>query len=326
MKNNWFSAVFMMVCFQSSVSATQVDDVAPAIINGEWAKVTDYPYFASLYYDRKADNGQYGYLCGATILDESHILTAAHCVAESYSRTFMSIAIGVQNENEYDRVEVVRPNKFFVHPKYDPDIDNFLLNDIAVIKLETPLETYSDDNKVTLASMELDRATYRTLDTDFMIIGHGKNTPDGNTELELAQAPVHYSDNCHTGMGVPQSQICFESEIINDRYRTMCNGDSGGPMLWEKDGKLVQIGIASWMLIDCGNVNYMNFGGVYTEVAQYTNWIESVLSGHEQATYEVDESVRAAIRAKESGSGGGGSLGFIGILALLVASFTLRKK
>ncbi len=317
-----------LVCSASmlqTVVANEIEQIAPAIINGTTANVDDYPYFASLYYDRKADNGQLGYMCGGTILDEQHILTAAHCVADSYSRIFMSVAIGVQNEDKHDRVEVVRANKFYVHSSYDPDINNFLLNDIAVIKLERPLEKYSLINQVTLPSKQFDRPIYRNIGTNMTIIGHGKNSPTGDTNVQFEHAAVNYTETCHDEWNVPQSQICFDSPVINGRFRSMCNGDSGGPLLWEKDGKSIQVGIASWMLIDCGNSNYANFGGVYTEVSEYTTWISNVLSGLEPVTYEVDESVRLATKAKETSSSSGGALGGIALFGLIIVSALRRK-
>lgn len=51
--------------------------------------------------------------------------------------------------------------------------------------------------------------------------------------------------------------------------RDACQGDSGGPLT--KNG--VQIGIASWGTY-CGSAK---FPGVYSNIALYRKWIDSVL-------------------------------------------------
>ncbi len=67
---------------ENSVEVSPDATVTPYIVNGSDASVSDFPSMASLFidridYDGKPSEGAY---CGATILNPTHILTAAHCI------------------------------------------------------------------------------------------------------------------------------------------------------------------------------------------------------------------------------------------------------
>lgn len=49
-----------------------------------------------------------------------------------------------------------------------------------------------------------------------------------------------------------------------------CSGDSGGPMIQEMDDDIVQVGIASWAIRPCGDINSPTG---YLEVAKFHDWI-----------------------------------------------------
>ena len=67
---------------ENAVEPTPDAGVTPYIVNGSNASVSDFPSMASLFIDRIDYDGVYstGAYCGATILDPTHILTAAHCI------------------------------------------------------------------------------------------------------------------------------------------------------------------------------------------------------------------------------------------------------
>ena len=53
-----------------------------------------------------------------------------------------------------------------------------------------------------------------------------------------------------------------------------CYGDSGGPMIYFINGRPVLAGVTSWGHDKCGTAGYP---GVYTEVADYVNWIQTYI-------------------------------------------------
>jgi secreted trypsin-like serine protease len=65
---------------------------------------------------------------------------------------------------------------------------------------------------------------------------------------------------------------------IKEGGRDSCSGDSGGPLFMKDGSKLTQIGVVSWgegpldAAAPCGHANAY---GVYTRLANYTDWIKS---------------------------------------------------
>ena len=71
-------------------------------------------------------------LCGATILDEETLLSAAHCFEKWYD--IVQAEVGFKNDQESPKKLNVRSVE--VHPEYD---SQWVDNDIAILKLTSPL-------------------------------------------------------------------------------------------------------------------------------------------------------------------------------------------
>ena len=56
----------------------RVIPIIPFIIGGETAQPGELPWQVSIRYVNNIAN--YGHVCGGTIISESHVLTAAHCL------------------------------------------------------------------------------------------------------------------------------------------------------------------------------------------------------------------------------------------------------
>ena len=64
------------------------------IVGGEDCDISEYPWQAAIYAS--------GYLCGASVIHQYWVITAAHCVEESNQVIpAESITIGVGSTNEY---------------------------------------------------------------------------------------------------------------------------------------------------------------------------------------------------------------------------------
>lgn len=114
-----------------TVSGSMTDFV-PLIHGGYKAVKHQFPFLVSL---RKLDStGIYKHDCGATILSNRFLVTAAHCWDNKLTLDDYIISCGPHKKE--DEGEVYSIEEFIKHPGYDA---NRKFNDIALIKLKTPI-------------------------------------------------------------------------------------------------------------------------------------------------------------------------------------------
>ncbi|MGC9459872.1 trypsin-like serine protease [Vibrio genomosp. F10] len=260
------------------------------IVNGNNADISNYPSFASLFYDNGSSYGNY---CGATIINSQYVLTAAHCFYEDMDGILnFYVAYGLQDESDYllGSVEKARVEKYYFPDNYSNFESDLWANDIAVLKLETALNV-SDYSSL------LNSSTNGSYSGSAIAIGHGQistNVNGGNRLLETTLTQVN-SSMCSGGLS--DSQICFTGALNNGLKNSTCKGDSGGPLYWDNGGGYVQIGITSFGPDTCGDPNE-NYTAAFTEVYDYRNWINSVINGQEQPKYQITTTsgIRTVVR------------------------------
>ncbi|MBE8574704.1 S1 family peptidase [Vibrio sp. OPT18] len=318
--------------YTSSVMATENTDestpdvgVTPYIVNGSDASVTEFPSMASLFIDRIDYDGVYstGPYCGATILDNYHVLTAAHCIyGDEEGQLFTVVVPQLQDTSLFPNggVQKVRVSDVYYRSDYSDLEANLLPNDIAILKLESSLGlSTSAETQIPIFD------TYRGINNSFVAVGHG-NTKSGEDSTNLLQrVDLTYVDtiNCKAVFGslVTEKQICFNGNgPDNGLYGGTCQGDSGGPVFWENGSTYEQVGITSFGPTTCGAG--IGVTSVFTEIYDYKDWITDVTNGvidsTETVQFSATEAKRVAYAGRSSSSSGGSvSFGLLGALMLL---------
>uniref|UniRef100_A0A8C3DTG4 Uncharacterized protein n=1 Tax=Corvus moneduloides TaxID=1196302 RepID=A0A8C3DTG4_CORMO len=87
------------------------------IVGGEDARSEKWPWQASL------QMGAHGHVCGASVISNRWLISAAHCFLDSDSV-------------RYEEIILLSIKRIIVHPQYDQSISDY---DIALLEMETPV-------------------------------------------------------------------------------------------------------------------------------------------------------------------------------------------
>ncbi|XP_014715660.2 transmembrane protease serine 11G-like [Equus asinus] len=228
------------------------------IADGYTAKKADWPWQASLQMDGI-------HFCGASLISEEWLLTAAHCFDTYKNPKLWTASFGTTLNPPLMRRNV---QSIIVHENYAAHKHD---DDIAVVKLSTPVMFSEDVRRVCLPD-----ATFEVLpNSKVFVTGWGAlkaNGPFPNT-LRQVEVEIISNDVCNQvyvyGGAVSSGMIC--AGFLTGKLDA-CEGDSGGPLVIARDRNIwYLIGIVSWG-IDCGKENKP---GVYTKVTRYRDWIKS---------------------------------------------------
>ncbi|KAJ8021024.1 Hyalin [Holothuria leucospilota] len=238
------------------------------IVGGEIAYPGSWPWQVLLDYR--------SYLCGATLITNQWILTAAHCVGDPGARANLNAII--LGEVHLTNESVTRVNRsvewIIVHPGYHSIV---LDNDIALIQLTEPVEF---DDFVSPACLPSDSNIIEEEKySKCYATGWGKTDEYGYISMTLLQGQVPLINRtiCDQKLkelgphGITDNMICAGID-----ERSTCNGDSGGPLVCqEADGRWTLVGITSWGY-QCGDPESPS---VFVRVSKYLEYIESVIQG-----------------------------------------------
>ncbi|XP_066255147.1 transmembrane protease serine 9-like [Euwallacea similis] len=245
------------------------------ITDGKKTGLEEFPWMALIAYN-SSDAG-IEYRCGGTLIQESFILTAAHCILNT---SLLGVRLG-----EYDLsstnvdcdgtycsppVQDFYIERIAVHPKYNPRTHE---NDIALLKI-AGVANFSRSNvqPICLPVAEING----DLTGKFAIVaGWGTTEEDLFSSVLLkASVPVLPEKACseiyQRYLPVTSDQICAGGY----KGRDSCAGDSGGPLMYtgliEGSPRYIQYGIVSFGPRKCGSEGKP---GVYTRVKSYLLWI-----------------------------------------------------
>jgi secreted trypsin-like serine protease len=194
-------------CSQSPVVLTP-----SRIVGGENAFESSWSMIVSL---RKNDNDRH--LCGGSIISDSYILTAAHCLYGSVTNPPVGVTISVGMTNISDPKQVHRNvDHVYIHPEYIGLVNGYR-HDIAVLHLNQSLEI--DTNPLLTKSCihrvdpPLISQEYIQNGTRLSVIGWGTMTSGiADSPIILQQAEVFAIDNndfiCRNAMNDSLTQFC----------------------------------------------------------------------------------------------------------------------
>ncbi|KAK8377043.1 hypothetical protein O3P69_013589 [Scylla paramamosain] len=228
----------------------------------------------SLFHPQAALYNGHKQFCGGSLIDKTHILTAAHCVAHMSQLDIQNLRVrlGAHNLLAVERsVQEMKVSRVVRHKDYD---SQRLYNDVAMLTLSQPVDYTSEIRPVCLDS------TGKTYDgEDVTVAGWGSMHEGGPqpSTLHKANLRVVSLNDCKKKYGpaapggIVPTYLCAGTD-----GKDSCQGDSGGPLVKFVQGVWRQVGLVSWG-IGCGKGHYP---GVYSRVSSFLPWIQRVKAAY----------------------------------------------
>ncbi|KAJ8703801.1 hypothetical protein PYW07_013095 [Mythimna separata] len=232
-----------------------------------------YPHQVLLGYGEDLETAEW--LAGGSIISDRYILTAGHVGRSPYAGNVKFVALGVEKRSDSPSAwQTHKVKRFISHPDYKAPI---VYNDIALIETDTPI--IFDKNVLPaclhVEAAEVDTAistTWRNLTSKprgdladtIQTINLEKSS---NEECKAAYEPLR---NWKHGVDF-NTQMCYGSKSKSD----YCKGFSGEPLLVETQFSrciYTIIGVTSFSRCSGSDIP-----GIFTRVAHYKPWIESVV-------------------------------------------------
>ncbi|XP_059470703.1 brachyurin-like [Neocloeon triangulifer] len=244
---------------QASLNSEGKLDVGVRIIKGRLAKKGEFPYQVTVIADEDE-------ICGGSLVTNSHVLTAGHCVFE---KNEFELIFGSLNEETADKGSVtLYSNKSVCHSEYN---STSLENDIAIIYLPKPVKETSLISTVKIPTKS--QADQVGLPKNYATIAGWGRTSDASMDVSqvLKTVDLQIIDNkeCLDAFGegsVSSAQVC----ALGNNGDATCQGDSGGPLVQKFNDENIQIGLVSF---GAGEGCEKGFPEVYTRVSSYLQWI-----------------------------------------------------
>ncbi|POM63005.1 LOW QUALITY PROTEIN: Serine protease family S01A [Phytophthora palmivora] len=236
------------------------------IYGGIEANIDKYPFLASLrdpFFDET--------FCGGALIAPQYILTAGHCIKTDEMTIIATFGTNDSTGSGSGEASSYPVIAGFRHPLYKKKEH---LYDVGLLKLKKPI-------KRKMAKLCAQDGSDNKVGTKATVLGWGK-TEDSNGMsspiLEQLTIPIISNAECakfpkYVGRVTP-GMLCAG---VGDG-RDTCNGDSGGPLIVDKD---ILIGCVSWGS-KCGEQ-----AGIFTRLTYVMDYIEDILAGGDGSKFNI---------------------------------------
>lgn len=299
--NHFYPQTHYINSNDEDICGSVVPKANPLVTHGSSTQHAQFPWHGALYLSSVTE---LRYLCGSTLIAARYVLTAAHCVALEKSRRpveadSLLLYLGKTNLKKWNGPEQdAKINRVLIHPDYN--YERFFA-DIALLILKQDVKFNNYIRPACLWNFDED---YKALINKVGFVpGWGYNERGLVSEdLSFAQMPVVAHETCIWSNRDFFSKVTSNTSycagfrngnefVLNLRKRktssceiflstgtSVCNGDSGGGMVFKQSNRwylrgVVSVSAALQDKITCDPNHY----AVFTDVAKFLRWIKSFM-------------------------------------------------
>ncbi|XP_029638181.1 CUB and peptidase domain-containing protein 2 [Octopus sinensis] len=236
---------------------------APAeqIVGGSPAANCEFPSIVHLtIFNQPTDNMVS--LCGGTLIDSTHVLTAAHCLEGHVRKVRVNIGTNdkrIRGPQTTNAIQIMS-HEHYVHQPY------LIQNDIAILTLSRPVR---EVGCVKFATMAYPGETFdhkRCIAAGWGNLFFKGNSPNELYKVALPAIP-HAVCKRRSRMRIVDGILCAGD--FRPGGASTCQGDSGGPLYCPRsNGEMVLAGVTSF-----GHKCERHISA-FSDVGYFRNWID----------------------------------------------------
>jgi secreted trypsin-like serine protease len=262
MKNLLLSGILL-----ASISFTEAAYSQSKIVGGTGVTPGQYPWMAAIadttggsLFDRQS--------CGGSLIDPYWILTAAHCM-DGESISGVQMVVNVTDLDDTSGAEIRGVRGIYIHPGFK-DINGDLFNDVALVLLDSPINTVTPIEYATAFNDVVTGDSVRAIGW-----GDTQSSPKFPTNLRMVDVLIKSISSANKAYGI--NRLDGRHLAASASGKDTCSGDSGGP-LFDLDGapgsQPLLVGITSYGL-GCAKAG---IPGIYANVGNFAPWIDNFLA------------------------------------------------
>lgn len=234
--------LFVFILFVVSVSSVcAATDSQTGVIDNTMRGDDNYPFIVALM-DTYGSDPYTSHFCGGTLIEANWVVTAAHCLVFDNGSELqfvepgdIDVAVGILDLGEIQAKDRIAIDAIYIHPDYN---DDTLTNDIALLRLAYPVR---DKAPIDIYSSQVP-STHETV----RALGWGRTAIDNYfpfmlNEIDIPLFPRSTFIDLYGGIDPDEYTAGFSNQNLDT-----CDGDSGGPLLYEVEGAWQLLGITSW--------------------------------------------------------------------------------
>ncbi|VDK48184.1 unnamed protein product [Anisakis simplex] len=249
------------------------------VVGGFDAVPAAFPWTAALH--MKSDHRLH---CGASILSDRFLLTAAHCFDENSDATHYEVIVGDWDIIEEEGSEqILNISRIIKYPSYK----DLFADDVALVEVNRSIRFGKFVQPICLPTTDFDYHPGRKC----VVSGWGRlgeaSSVDYPKILQAATIPILNRDECLESSEVYQSisSSAFCAGYLSGGIDT-CQGDSGGPFACQIDGNRLLSAFTLFISELYYLAGVISWGdgcalrgrpGIYTMVVPYLSWIKRIV-------------------------------------------------